>query len=455
MSVTVQFSITSKKENSTLIPEMRDSAECTFKNGCSMLKPTLLLNIRTDTFPNYTFFKIENRIYRIRDIRSVRNDLFEIDGEVDVLATYKTQIGASSQYVTRSASSYDLKAMDSKYPTIADVDRGLTPLSDIASGMGLSGGTFPAGTYVLGLKSKDSDTGVAFYAMSPTEFGQFCDYLYSTVWLDATDITVSLQKLLVDPFDYIISCTWYPFTVSGASQPVYFGFWDWTGHNMTRIPESDRIKSVSHTADLPNHPQISRGTYLNASPYTRLTLNLYSFGQCALDPNRFLGSRSVTVLLNIDMFTGIGVCKVLSSTGTVYQASATCGIPIQLSQVKDDLTKPIVDSAKIAGAIAAENVVGVASSIASAVKNAPPQIESVGAVGSVAAYYLNAPVIDSLFYKLVDEDITLFGRPLCKPKVISTLSGYIECENVAIELSAAENEIDKVKSYLKNGFFYE
>ena len=39
MGVTVQFSVTSKRENSTLIPEMRDSAECTFKNGCSMLNP--------------------------------------------------------------------------------------------------------------------------------------------------------------------------------------------------------------------------------------------------------------------------------------------------------------------------------------------------------------------------------------------------------------------------------
>lgn len=446
------FSGFSKKPNSTKQPSGGTSLTVRLKDNCSVLNPVFLIN-QYNLSHNYV--RWGSRYYYIDDIVIVGNELAEYHCSSDALATFKADIGSSSQYVTRSATSYDLKVMDNRYPTIADTDRGLTPLSDIASGMGLSGGTFPAGTYVLGLKSKDSDTGVAFYAMTPTEFGQFCDYLYSSVWLDATDVTVSLQKLLVDPFDYIISCTWYPFTVSGASQPVYFGFWDWTGQSMTRIPESDRIKSVSHTANLPDHPQVARGSYLNAAPYTRLALNLYSFGQCALDPNRFLDSRSVTVLLNIDMFTGIGVCKVLSSTGTVYQASATCGIPIQLSQVKDDLTKPIVDSAMVAAAIASENVVGVTSSIASAVKNAPPQIESVGAVGSVAAYYLNAPVIDSIFYKLVEEDLAQLGRPLCARRTISSLSGYIECEKADLDSAASPSEKDTIITAMNGGFYYE
>lgn len=446
------FSGFQKKPNSTKQPSGGTSKTVRLKDNCSVLNPVFLLN-GYDLSHNYV--KWGSRYYYIDDIVIVANDLAEYHCSTDALATFKADIGASSQYVTRSATSYDLKVMDNRYPTIADTDRGLTPLTDIASGMGLSGGTFPAGTYVLGLKSKDSDTGVAFYAMTPQQFGDFCDYLFSSVWLDATDVTVSLQKLLVDPFDYIISCTWYPFTVTGTSQPVYFGFWDWTGQSMTRIPESDRIKAVSHTANLPDHPQIARGSYLNAAPYTRLTLNLYSFGQCALDPNRFLDDRSITVLLNIDMFTGIGVCKVLASTGTVYQASATCGVPIQLSQVKDDLTKPIVDSAMVAAAIASENVVGVTSSIANAVKNAPPQIESVGAVGSVSAYYLNAPVIDSIFYKLVEEDLSQLGRPLCARRTISSLSGYIECEKADLDSAASPAEKAEIISALNEGFYYE
>ena len=443
----------SKKMNSTAQPSGAGTQLTVhLKENTSVLNPHFFVH-------NYNFahnyVKWGSRYYFVDDIISISDGMAEYVCRTDVLATYKSDIGSSSQYVTRAASAYNLKVMDNKYPTLADTDRGITSLDDIASGMGLSGGTFPAGTYVLGLKSKDSDTGVAFYALTPQEFGDFCDYLYSTVWLDATDITVSLQKLFIDPFDYIISCTWYPFTITGNSQPIYFGFWDWTGHTMTRIPESDRIKSLSHTANLPDHPQVSRGSYLNAYPYSRLTLNLYSFGQCSLDPNRFLDSRSVTVLLNIDMFTGIGVCKVLSATGTVYQASATCGVPIQLSQVKDDLTKPIVDSAMVAAALASENVVGVASSIASAVKNAPPQIESVGAVGSVAAYYLNVPVIDSIFYRLVDEDLPQIGRPLCAVKTISTLSGYIECENAELATAGSPIEKDAITSYMNSGFYYE
>lgn len=442
----------SKKPNSTKQPTGGTQKSVVLKQPTSVLNPIFIIEGYNLSW-NYIQWGV--RYYFVDDIVIVHNNIAEYHCSTDVMATFKSDIGASIQYVTRSAYASDPAVMDEKYPTIADTDRTLTPLTSIASGMGLSGGTFPAGTYVLGLKSKTTSTGVAFYALTPSQFGDFCDYLYSDAWLDATDITKSLQKMLVDPFDYIISCNWYPFTISGDSQPIYFGFFDWTGQQMIRIPEDKRIKSVSHTANLPDHPQIARGTYLNAAPFTRLTLNLYSFGQCILDPNRFLDSRSITVLLNIDLFTGIGVCKVLASTGTIYQASATCSVPIQLSQVRDDLTKPIVNSAVIAGNIASSNVVGTTASIANAVKNAPPQIESIGAVGSVSCYYNNAPTIDSIFYKIVDEDLAQIGRPLCKPRTISSLPGFIQCDNADLDTGASPAEKDTIISYLNSGFYYE
>ena len=77
------------------------------------------------------------------------------------------------------------------------------------------------------------------------------------------------------------------------------------------------MRTFTHSGTLPDHPQIARGTYLNASPFTRLSLDLYTFGQIALDPNRFLDSRSFVVNLVIDLYTGIGTVKVQSTTGIV------------------------------------------------------------------------------------------------------------------------------------------
>ena len=120
MSITVSFATGSKRDNSTRQLTMTSSYECNFKNGCSMLNPTLLLEISSNTFPDYTEFKIDDRYYKVTDIRSVRNNLFEIDGKVDVLASFKTQIGASTEYVTRSASASDPLVIDKLYPTKSD-----------------------------------------------------------------------------------------------------------------------------------------------------------------------------------------------------------------------------------------------------------------------------------------------------------------------------------------------
>lgn len=437
----------SKAINSTKQPTGGTTKTVRLKDGCSVINPVFLLT-GYDLSNNYVSWG--SRYYYIDDIVILHNDLAEYHCSTDVLATYKDNIGASSQYVVRSASSYDPKVIDTRYPTIADTDEGFVPLTDISSGIDYSNGTF-----VLGVKSKDSDTGVAFYALTPQQFGDFCAYLYSDQWLTATDITVTLQKMLNDPFDYIISCNWYPFTLSFTSAPLYFGFFDWTGHSMARIPESSRIKSFSHTGTLPDHPQIARGSYLNAAPFTKMMLNLYSFGQCVLDPNRFLDSRSVTVTLNIDLFTGIGVCRVLSSTGVVFQSSATCSVPIQLSQARIDLTRPLTALAGAAENIGADNYLGAAAAIGDAVKGAVPQISSMGAVGSMAAYYYNAPIIDCIFYRISAEDQAQIGRPLCAPRTISGLSGFIQCDSVDLDTVASKAEKTEIIAYMEGGFFYE
>ncbi len=56
---------------------------------------------------------------------------------------------------------------------------------------------------------------------------------------------------------------------------------------------------------------------------------------------------------------------------------------------------------------------------------------------------------------LADEDIAQLGRPLCSPRVINTLSGYIQCENVDIDVAATAEEKRKIIHYMETGFFYE
>lgn len=452
MSITVQFSISAKKDNSTLVPEMRDSAECTFKNGCSMLSPTLLLNIRTDTFPDYTFFKIENRIYRITDIRSVRNDLFEIDGVVDVLATYKTEIGSSTQYVVRAASESDGGVVDMKYPSKNKAEFDSKPFTgDLVDLLDSTG------CYVLGIKTDASSTGLTFYVVDSTNMRALVNYMYAGLWCNATDISIELQKMLCDPMDYISCCYWFPFKTTGLamSDIIHFGYFQ-SNANGHILPNSERTQILFDTVTISPHPQAAtRGKYLNGAPYTRVTASIYGFGRIPLDANKLIDSQTISAYIRVDMYTGLAELALASGDGDLAKVTSMFGVPIQLSQVTQDLIKPIVSALDASAAIARNDAIGAMKGIGNAIiSGLSPQVQTTGSIGSPIAFVEN-PHIFSEWYTIVDEYNTDIGRPLCKPRTINTLSGYIECENAEIELSATKYEIEEVMRYLNNGFFYE
>ena len=436
-----------KKPNSTRQPSGGTTKEVRLKENCSVLNPIFLL---TGYNLAHNYVRWGSRYYYIDDIVIVANDLAEYHCSSDALATFKTDIGASSQYVTRSASASNGKVMDNKYPTIADTDEAHVALTGISGSIDVNNGT-----YVLGVKSKIADTGVAFYAMTAAQFSAFVSFLYSDTWLTATDVTTQLQKLLIDPFDYIISVNWYPFTITGTNKQVYFGFWDWTGVTMQEISEANRIKSFVHTGSLPAHTQVARGSYLNAYPFTKIDVDLYAFGRFPIDPNRFLDDRSFIISLGIDLYTGVGTLRMTGTSGTIYEACATCSIPIQLSQVKNDFTRPLISAATAGVAIATENYVGASAAIADVVHSSMHQVSSVGAVGSITAYAYNPPQISCVFYNIADEDNAQIGRPLMSTRTISSLSGYIECENADLDCAASPTEKAEIIGAMNGGFYYE
>lgn len=464
MSISVGFTTESKRENSTKQRTMSTTQNCLFKNGCSMLYPTLLLELDTDTFPEYTGFKIENRYYNVTDIKSVRQNLFEISGEVDVLATYKTEIGNATEYVTRAAGAYNPYVIDTKYPALADTD--LVPHYFT----GLS--TDIEGTYVVGIvgTATDNPSMVTYYAFNAYTFSELMLALFDDNYLDdtLTDITVELQKELVNPFQYIVSCNWYPipytyFSSNGTLATVYFGWWKAQyslegGLNTVvaiRIPEQLRVYSWEDTFVPPKHPQnATRGIYLNDVPYTRYTLNCYSFGSIPLNPSPFVDGDSGAIEIDCDVFTGTAQMYIACAGSRMLTAISQFGVPIQISQSAINYIGGMIAAVSTGNSIRRGNIIGITSGIASAIEDLFPQIQSQGANGSKVAF-LQTPNIVAEFRNIADEDNTTMGRPLCAPRQINTLSGFIQCENVDIQLACTTIERVKVIDFMEGGFFYE
>ena len=93
-----------KRLNSTALPPTEtDVLECYFKNDCSLLTP--VLKISAAELPTINYFWLKGRYYWITDIISLADGLWEIHGQVDVLATYRGHIFNTSAFVLYDSTS--------------------------------------------------------------------------------------------------------------------------------------------------------------------------------------------------------------------------------------------------------------------------------------------------------------------------------------------------------------
>lgn len=116
----MSFSITLQTNNSdtnALDKTINDiiTLSGTLKDTTSIINPTILISGSIPTNCNYMTISTFGRSYFITDVRSVHNGLFEIDGHVDVLKTYATQIRACSGIVARQENNWNLYIDDGSF----------------------------------------------------------------------------------------------------------------------------------------------------------------------------------------------------------------------------------------------------------------------------------------------------------------------------------------------------
>lgn len=443
-----------KKPNSTKQPSGGTTKDVRLKDNCSVLSPVFLLN-GYDLSHNYVRWGI--RYYYIDDIVIVGNDLAEYHCSTDVLATYKSAIGASSQYILRADSAYDLFIADTKYPTKSRTYVENVPFSTLHSSF-VNGGSLVIGV-VNGINV--ASAGVSYYCLTPSEASDLLDFMFGGTWLDAADISLELQKELVNPFQYIDSITWYPFDIPNSDVPfspeeIKFGYWGGSGVIGGLLDSLNASKGFAQQISIPSHSQVARGFYLNSYPYTRLLLECYSFGNIPVDSSYFVGDSNLTLGISVDFMTGMGKLTLLAGSQgkLIYKQYAQIGVPMKVSQVTQGL---IAAGANVIGGavgLAYGNVVGYAQGVLSGLASIMPQLASSGTNGTKSAF-VTAPELIITRQNLVDEDKAQIGRPLCSVMTISALSGYILCENADLDAPASPSEKDAILSYMNGGFYYE
>ena len=478
-----------KKENSTKRPPtgtLTLGLQGILKEPCSIMNPVVKIErLPSDALPfdyTYALWVEAGRFYFIEDW-VWQNGLWEVHMKEDVLATFKTQIGAETEYVLRtdSTTNFNGEITDTTYPATTDIVTNSYSLPNIFTS------DLTVGCYIVGIISGGSTNAVgaiSYFAMDSTQFGALKNKLFSNDNLEimgiidsagqtiVQDLSQEVLKTLYNPYQYIASCIWFPFGKSAITNKtsvssIKIGWWDYplTGD----LLYAQTLELGNEQFAITAHPQASRGSYLNYSPYTKRTL-IGRFGTVAVDNFCFVVGEKINISYVIDLITGQCYTRIAvrNESGTtpseklIAERNFLIGVPIQIAQVGTDYLGTAVSAVSaVADTISKATRLDIGGAISSGVsgiyntlQSAMPQVETSGQNGSFLAPVNNTHVVEQ-FFQIVDEDIHHRGRPLCELRQLNTLSGFILCAEGELDISCYDNERKEIVKYLTTGFFWE
>lgn len=474
----VKFYNLQKRDNSTKRPgsgTMQRNFECRVLNGTGVVNPKIELDIGLEENPsgyNYCYIEDFKRFYFVREWTFDRG-LWIASLNVDVLATYKNEIGNTPLYILRAARAYNPSIIDNMYPCRTNCNYDKTVITKpyipyySQSGFG--------GCYILGVVNENASFGsIRYYAVEAPTLATVCDYLINDAvsvvnGFKENDASLALQSSLIDPIQYIKSAIWLPFsrtdlniTIASVNVKVY----RWAIPNASGYPLVTPYASKSFTIPIKKHPYTeSRGNYVNTKPYTSVTLAFPPFGVIDLDTSIINSATSLNLELYIDPITGKGILEIKANNIILNRLEAQIGVPIQLSQIKSDYlgaaTSIIGGAAGAVGSFArggaagiAGGIAGIAGSIGNAVEALIPKAQTIGSGGSFS--HLEGPCeIDYQYFLPVDDDREHNGRPLCEIRTPASLGGYMLIQDGDVSTTGTSMEDQSIRSYLENGFYYE
>lgn len=370
MAITATFCKNDKKINSTRQPIASAddiTLQVELKDVTNLFTPSLVISadVFTDGLGNivnpmrYNYVQLPDfeRFYFVRSWSWVVGR-WECALEVDVMASFKTEIGSTVAFVLRAASQYDADIIDTKYPTTMNEAASLqdesyfgatTPWNTDIKNAGIG-----QGFYVISVTNSDISAigGVSYYAMSASVMAELMNKMFSApTWMNITDANISndLQKMLMNPMQYITSIMWIPrgLNTSGmtSTNVLPLGWWSLTlTGSFYRLNVTNTAVEFSISASLLYHPQYNaqKRRWLQLSPYTTAALYLPPFGFIALDTTKLYLSDKLKLRVRIDVITGRGTLFISHSYtyqgveydgGVIYTTVAQVGVPMTIAQM--------------------------------------------------------------------------------------------------------------------------
>lgn len=439
--------------------------EVTIREACSVTTPRLSLSSVWDPATyNYCWIPQWDRYYWV-DEWTYAGGLWWCSLRVDVLASLRDTIRASSQYVTRAAAEWDNEIVDSFSVPRADPVKSISAPSRYVGSYNADGflASHPAqGYYIVGVINADENQvgGTTYYAFTAAQFRHFTAYLFSDIsdWIDTDGLGISqeLLKCLFNPMQFITSCFWVPCNVTGTDITAislgYFAVFDMPCKRLNNY-----VAGASAFFNLPQHPQKGRGLWLGCAPYTSYRIEFPVIGTIALPGEKLLNTTEVQLALYTDLTNGMCNIQVVD-TGTGYllhQAQMMLGVPISLANTGIRVPEILGGARNIAEGYNSGSISAAFDGVGNILGSISPNVSTLNANGNMAVMGFD-PVLQTDFIMVSDDDLADMGRPLCKVRQLSSLPGYVRCGHAHLPaVYYTRSEIGEAEGLLEGGVFIE
>lgn len=462
--INVHFYNFAKKENSTAQPSGTGTVlQCAVKTPSSVLSP--VVEAAVNSFPawNYCYIPDFGRYYFVTSTTYNRG-LWEISLSVDVLASFKTQIGNTSLYVTRSSTRQNQALIDKMFPLTGNQT---LDTETIDAGFQV---TWSTGYVLVGIMDGLTTSGMTMYQFAPTEYGKFIAGLMGTdsdssisTWLPAIQ---SIQVTTYEPLRYVGAAYWFPnnFNTGQAVTSLKLGNYTATGFTCAPVDTPQIPRTLGYTVTIPKHPQATnRGKWVNLEPYSQYEMSLGPFGTFKLDSTALLDATQIFISIIPDPMTGVAKAYIRTDEGTLLSnLTAQWGVPIRVSSAGDQTLGNVLQT--VGGAVAvgvgaaAGNPIavvgGLSASISGIADIAKGSFSTTGSSGALVEHQVSK-ILYGRFWTVAPEDNANKGRPFCSTALPSAIGGYIEAQTGLFSSdTATRTEINAVNAYMEGGFYY-
>lgn len=472
----VNFGSFSKRRNSTKQPGgLSDTRNCKLKETTSFDAPTFI--ITGDDF-NYNYAQWGNRYYFITDIRSVHNGLTEIDCEIDVLATYKSEILNTTAYVIYD-STPNTELPDNRLP--------IKTSKTVQAATAACPFTVDGGTYILSITGSNNSTGV--YKVTESQLAALLedvahiadnlfDFAHNTPvaptkpsnydvgeWLEYIgDYLAYMMQCAVRPIaqffgsfnapQNIRDCRFIPFNVgvTGSPIPIYLGSF------LTQQSLGKLVTETVHRSTTVNIPWQATD-YRRRSPFTEIYLYLPYIGMTKLSSENLVGQTSITVDYTLALRDGGLICTISSGGEILGQFNGNVGasVPVGVSNI----SLPNAAQALIATAasVATDSLAAFGMASIQYANAVTPNFTCIGGLDGLAATGANQNITCYTVYHDTiappNQNLQVIGSPTMHSKSLGSLTGYCQCVDAHVEADAMGHELEEIDSFLNSGFFIE